>query len=59
MWLHKNNNTWYNRCALLFVYSSVGTGFGIAEKDEDISYELRARRWIIFYESNSPFLCSD
>ena len=36
MQLHKNNNTWNNRYALLFVDNPVGTGFSIAEKDEDI-----------------------
>lgn len=36
MRLHKNNNTWNTRYALLFVDSPVGTGFSIAEKDEDI-----------------------
>lgn len=34
--LHKNTDTWNQKFALLFIDSPVGTGFSIAEKDEDI-----------------------
>ncbi|KAJ7562034.1 hypothetical protein O6H91_03G052900 [Diphasiastrum complanatum] len=34
--LHKNEFSWNKRFGLLFIDSPVGTGFSIAEKDEDI-----------------------
>lgn len=34
--LHKNNNTWNQKYALLFMDNPVGTGYSMVERDEDI-----------------------
>lgn len=61
MQLHKNNYTWNTRYALLFVDNPVGTGFSIAEKDDDIPVDQEhvvVHLFTLlteFFQLNSPY----
>lgn len=59
--LHKNNNTWNQEYALLFVDNPVGAGYSVVERDEDIPsdpQQLVAQLFaalLAFFEANPGY----